>query len=271
MQLQYLAVLCALLLNVQSKNVVDFSRFGDAKISPDDTDLESRERKRVIGLQDNLQIKTPGEGDSLIDILRKRDEHDEEQGVLKHDIVIPANTEAFGGSEDVDYTVIKPKTSQLLATTLTQLPEVSVFASYIRDNIDLTNELGADLKSNQILIFAPTDTAIKELSKKPWEWPSEITETNNLKDETSTANINNFVESHVVVTSDKGLNLEEGANIGTAVLTTLNGQTINLFNSDRTFYISVDDQPKFPLRQIEVVSNGAVLIIDRALDWPERH
>ncbi len=73
MQLQYLAVLCALLLNVQSKNVVDFSRFGDAKISPDDTDLESRERKRVIGLQDNLQIKTPGEGDSLIDILRKRD------------------------------------------------------------------------------------------------------------------------------------------------------------------------------------------------------
>ncbi|ESX01875.1 hypothetical protein KL918_004848 [Ogataea parapolymorpha] len=164
------------------------------------------------------------------------------------------------------------KTSNL-ATALTQIQDVSIFSSYIRDMVDLyqkcddTTQFNINSQSdNMLLIFAPTNEAIAELSEKPWQFPRPVTRESDADDEASSYNIRHFVESHVVQSS----NVADFAK-AEAVLESLNGNRIHLRNSGTSFELSLDDVDEWlPIRKIELTANGALLLIDKTLSWPHR-
>ncbi|KAG7877495.1 hypothetical protein KL905_004917 [Ogataea polymorpha] len=164
------------------------------------------------------------------------------------------------------------KTSNL-ATALTQIQDISIFSSYIRDMVDLyqkcddTTQFNINSQSdNMLLIFAPTNEAIAELPEKPWQFPRPVTRESDADDEASNYNIRHFVESHVVQSSNV-------ADFGKAeaVLESLNGNRIHLRNSGTSFELSLDDVDEWlPIRKIELTANGALLLIDKTLSWPNR-
>ncbi|ODV87759.1 hypothetical protein CANARDRAFT_25976 [[Candida] arabinofermentans NRRL YB-2248] len=157
-----------------------------------------------------------------------------------------------------------------LATALTQFEEISIFASYIRDMVDLykkceTHEFSTESEDGPLLfIFAPSNEAIVTLNQKPWEFPTKVKEKLNQNDEITTANIKTFIESHVV----------EGQGIfgeSPLKLKTLNGNIIYLKNDDGQFMLKLEDIDEWlPIETIKILNNGALLIIDKTLTWPGR-
>ncbi|KAG7703313.1 hypothetical protein KL914_004698 [Ogataea haglerorum] len=160
-----------------------------------------------------------------------------------------------------------------LATALTQIQDVSIFSSYIRDMVDLyqkcddTTQFNTNSQSdNMLLIFAPTNEAITELSEKPWQFPRPVTRESDANDEASSYNLRHFVESHVV----QGSNVADFAK-EEVVLKSLNGNRIHLRNTDTGFELSLEDVDEWlPIRKIELTANGALLLIDKTLSWPHR-
>ncbi|ODV96213.1 hypothetical protein PACTADRAFT_49599, partial [Pachysolen tannophilus NRRL Y-2460] len=89
-----------------------------------------------------------------------------------------------------------PKTDTLANALLERKNAITIISSYARNNVAINDKLSS--LDSQLIIFTPLDSAIASLTQKPWEFPIKITETNNQKDESTNANIENFLKSHIV-------------------------------------------------------------------------
>ncbi|OWB61646.1 hypothetical protein B5S29_g2545 [[Candida] boidinii] len=201
-----------------------------------------------------------------------------------------ANSEFVGlvskrsSNQNYKYTLVPDSGSASIASALTQLNELSIFSSYIRDLVDLykvcedgENDDNANINDKQnilndeskemLLIFAPSNEAIAELSQKPWAFPTPVTEENNKQDETSAANIKNFVESHVVTLSS----IDSIGSKDQVIFNSINKNQIILKNDGESFKVGLPEvSGLLEIKSIHILRNGAILIIDKALTWPER-
>lgn len=193
----------------------------------------------------------------------------------KRELSIDFNKRHIMIPENVEYT-LHPEKEISLHDSLTQLSEISIFSSYMRDDVDLYQKCDQDVakadltdQKEYLLVFAPSDDAIEKLSAKPWEWPEGITDDNNARDETSHSNVMHFIESHVVAT-DLFHGIKQ-LQLNGAEMHSLNGQLIKLANKEGEYFVSVKGCCKpFKVEKVQIVSNGAILIVDHALDWPGR-
>ncbi|GME80087.1 unnamed protein product [Ambrosiozyma monospora] len=118
-----------------------------------------------------------------------------------------------------------------------------------------------------LLVFAPTDDAIYQLSSKPWSFPYPVDSESANAEETTQANVRSFVESHIVETSDLDFSGSK-----TAKLQSINGNIIKLKNFDDGFKVGLPDVAEWlSIENIEILDNGAVLTISKTLSWPGRY
>ncbi|KAG7827872.1 hypothetical protein KL920_004122 [Ogataea angusta] len=262
-----------------ARNVFQGLKINDVDSFEKELELNKRDGKNVVSLElteadlgllkekrdaknvQNLQLSVDGDpvGDSRV----KRD------GRTYFDLQIPLEKV----DPELKDTLMPDVKMSNLATALTQIQEVSIFSSYIRDMVDLyqkcddTTQFNINSQNdNMLLIFAPTNEAIAELSEKPWQFPRPVTRESDADDEASSYNLRHFVESHVV----QGSNVADFAK-AEVVLESLNGNRIHLRNTDTSFELSLEDVDEWlPVRKIELTANGALLIIDKTLSWPRR-
>ncbi|KAH3669377.1 hypothetical protein OGAPHI_001498 [Ogataea philodendri] len=240
----------------------------DLKFSLDDDSLlDKRDGKNVVHLDTflgkrdakNVQhYSVVVDEDVLASKLVKRD------GQNVFELQVPLSE----FDNEFEYTLMPEVKKENLATALTQIQDISIFSSYIRDMVDLYKKCDNDddyninsQDGNMLLIFAPTDEAVVQLTQKPWEFPRSVSQ-----DEDADANIRDFVESHIV----------QGSNIADfskeeVVLSSLNGNKIHLRNGHKGFELSLDDVDEWlAIQRIEIMANGALLVIDKTLSWPQR-
>ncbi|AMD19860.1 HCL291Wp [Eremothecium sinecaudum] len=165
--------------------------------------------------------------------------------------------------------------SLTLHDTLQIIPEISIFAEYIRD-IEPLNEQLKDTEGN-LLIFAPTDDAVKALDYKPWEHPRNIHELESLgaSEEAIHSAINEnksrFVLSHVV-SNDNSFSATDtegevklksdfsASEVDSAdILLKKEGDDYFVAPASNKEYVRVSD--------ISVAANGLVLVLDSCLTF----
>lgn len=164
----------------------------------------------------------------------------------------------------------------LLQSALPQVKEISIFAGYIRDQVDvakLTNQLDTPL-----IIIAPSNFAIsKKLSGlKPWEFPEDVE-----KDETKAeSNLTNFVKSHII--KEKSSSLEqwdkffESTEVISKYVETLNKNIVSINREEgKTSIVSLrldnDGIYTFGYEVLDMVrvDNGFILVINDSLIVPD--
>lgn len=172
--------------------------------------------------------------------------------------------------EDAENTVVAPAKGDL-ASALIQHPNLSLFAKYLRESPALYRKcenvgtLDTDASSKmQILLIAPTNSALTKLEKKPWQFPEDIgtAKSEDEQDMMVERNIANFVESHFIETkhfsvSDQPMTVD---------FLTLNNRIIVLENFGDHFRIKFKDTTEWiDVVDVEVLENGAILTIDSCL------
>lgn len=187
-------------------------------------------------------------------------------------IVIPEMGDIYDETNNLKYTLMPSVKSGTLATALDQEGDISIFATYIRDltdiysmcnSVDKFNINAANDAEKMLLLFAPTNKAMIDLSAKPWEFPESITD-----DDESVVrnNIRHFVESHIAKASTKSFNTEM-----TVQLVSLNDNKIILKNTDTGFKYRLSDSTEWiPINSIDVLDNGALLSVPKVMSWPGR-
>lgn len=154
-----------------------------------------------------------------------------------------------------------------LITSISQRPDLSLFAKYLRDVPDayLKCESVDNQKSEkQILILAPTNDAIMSIGKKPWEFPQEVESATSEEEEATIIknNISNFVESHLVETDNFNFN----AVTNTVEFTTFNGKKLSVKRLNGQLNFKLEDSSKWVSLVLgEIFDNGAILTIDESL------
>lgn len=185
----------------------------------------------------------------------------------KDKFVVP---EKFLGQDvDMQSTLLDPSKGDI-ATALTQRKDLTLYAKYLRDSPELYRKcesiqnINSEGTKNQILIFAPTDDAMKSLSEKPWQFPDDINsaKTEREEDEIIQRNIINFVESHAAETEH--FTISENSHLVDFV--TISGKKITLENSGDSFRVKTKDGEEWStVTDIEILENGAILTIDKPL------
>lgn len=170
--------------------------------------------------------------------------------------------------------------SMSLESVFTLLNDVSIFYSYVREDVPFVNRL-ADVDQD-VVIIAPTNEAIAQLGKKPWEFPRDIEsmerEGANEK-EIDTAirnNVIDFVRSHVIFEDTNSFFREENdyATIRSANKGKQEGMDddgdILVKNVDGSFLVASSRDKEFhEVKHVETSVNGVVLVIDSCLAWPD--
>ncbi|CCC69515.1 hypothetical protein NCAS_0C05250 [Naumovozyma castellii] len=163
-----------------------------------------------------------------------------------------------------------------LDSQLPLLKEIEIFSSYLRNDVDTYDKL-RDPNEN-LIILAPTNSAIIELSLKPWEFPNDIDALESKGasemelDNAIDANINKFVRSHIVSYDD---NKDDITGSGSIVLLRSLAAPSGIKdvllkrNADSYYVASVKDEVYHRVNRIINGENGVVLIIDSCLEWPE--
>lgn len=166
-----------------------------------------------------------------------------------------------------------------LDSTLPLVKEIELFASYSRNDVELS-DLFNDANQD-IIIIAPTNNAISQLSLKPWQFPIDIKhleEKHSSEQEVDVAiqdNIVRFVRSHVVSYNDNETSYKK-LKPGLTLLRSLannevsnEGDILLKKDEDGLYYIASIKDEKFHLvERIENSSNGVILVIDSCLVWP---
>lgn len=151
----------------------------------------------------------------------------------------------------------------LLRTALTMHPEVYNFASYVRDSSLFAGRFNEE--DSYSIIFAPTDSALNNLDRKPWEFPSPVTGANEEEDEkVIRANVANFVDSHV--------SFEKSLTPGNHV-TSRNGVVITLAerSESKQSVLAIDKRGRSLVADVVghyKTGNGEIYIIDNCLIKP---
>lgn len=158
----------------------------------------------------------------------------------------------------------------LLTSTISTHRQISLFASYVRDNIEMSNKFNS--KNSLSIVFAPTDLAIQSLDLKPWQFPNPLSSeaTEEELDTIISSNTNDFVLSHVIdgeVPFKALTDTKKGVQ-----LVTENNKIVKLVNDNGDYYVAAVNTG-FPENWIKVesiveVDNGVLLIIDQSLSIP---
>ncbi|CAI5757564.1 unnamed protein product [Candida verbasci] len=144
--------------------------------------------------------------------------------------------------------------NNILTTVLPQLKSISIFTSYLRDDVNLNNKFETE---DSILIIAPTDEAISNLCLKPWEFPKEIKGDDKEENELVNFNIEHFIAGHMSTTFS---NIDD--------VTLDNGKQINVVFDGTNYGIQVENDVVIDVIYAEKVKNGIILIINDTLVKP---
>lgn len=151
----------------------------------------------------------------------------------------------------------------LLRTALTVHPEIYNFVSYIRDSDLFAGRFNNE--NDYSIVFAPTDTALNQLDKKPWEFPVTVDGTTEKANEKIIRyNIANFISSHV--------SRESKLTVGTHVKS-FNGVVITLAESKdkKQAVLAIDHEGRSIVADVVahyMTGNGEIYVIDNCLIKP---
>lgn len=154
--------------------------------------------------------------------------------------------------------VIKPD-EPLLQTLLPQVPGISIFSAYLRDNAEISSRV--DDSEGFTVIFAPSDDAVLKFSSqkglKPWEYPNHV-QNDETDDKVAQKNIQYFIDAHISSSAAEKDNL--------MVVELRNGQYVTIGQDESTakFFIRQGDS-KFAVSSVEHASNGILLVLDHVL------
>lgn len=162
-----------------------------------------------------------------------------------------------------DQKVLLKSNDILLESLLPQMPSISIFAGYVRDNAEILNQM--ESRRSFTLLVAPSDDAIatKLGGMKPWEFP-EIIKNDEHDDETIASNIDSFLRAHISV---EQVMLAQSNEISTILL---NGKEVVIHNDPTTGIYTLRVEGKnVPVKTSRLAGNGVVLIIDEVLSKPD--
>ncbi|OBA21621.1 hypothetical protein METBIDRAFT_12108 [Metschnikowia bicuspidata var. bicuspidata NRRL YB-4993] len=148
----------------------------------------------------------------------------------------------------------------LLQSLLPQVPQISVFSSYLRNDARMASQM--ENAGSFVLIVAPTDEAFARFSastgKKPWEFPQEVRD-DDTDDQVISANLRHFVEAHVSRPIDREL-------AENAPITLLSGEemTIERLAGPDSYQVTVGDK-QAAVASIRQAENGVVFVVDTLL------
>ncbi|CAI4342919.1 AHL_G0011270.mRNA.1.CDS.1 [Saccharomyces cerevisiae] len=170
-----------------------------------------------------------------------------------------------------------------LESKLSLVKEVQIFAGYVRNDVETYNKISDP--NEDLIVIAPTNGAISQLTSKPWQFPNNI---DKLESEGATEkeldmaiqeNISKFVRSHIVVyNEDKnsykrvgpGCTLLQSIDFteGKRSDSELDGDIL-LKKEGEVYYVASTKDKKFhAVESIESGSNGIILTVDFPLVWP---
>ncbi|SCV01711.1 LAME_0G18008g1_1 [Lachancea meyersii CBS 8951] len=92
-----------------------------------------------------------------------------------------------------------------LDSRLASMNEISIFTSYLRDDVILSRIMCDPLEN--VIVFAPSDRAVESLPKKPWQFPTDVEALEAQKSDEETidravnSNIQHFVQSHIATSA----------------------------------------------------------------------
>lgn len=160
-----------------------------------------------------------------------------------------------------------------LASALTINEHLSLYSSYVRTLSDVYTMCQGNYEDvrtqseqpSQHLLFAPTNEALYSLKSKPWQFPTSVEGLSGSEaDAVIESNVRSFVEAHTV--EAEGALLGES---GLVELTTLNGRTVFLKNdAGKGFWVRSSQTDWVLVQSVQVVENGALLVIPGALSLP---
>ncbi|CCH41511.1 FAS1 domain-containing protein [Wickerhamomyces ciferrii] len=204
------------------------------------------------------------EGDKIINI-NKRDQGIEQQPIFSIPKIMDPKKIYIPEGEGPQ------QGPTLLTSSLSILKDVSVFASYVRDNVDISTRFNN--KHDQTIVFAPKDSGIESLGLKPWQFPNSIDEDTKSEqeiDELTQKNINDFIKSHIVDGTVPFNALDD--NKKGVQFVTQNGKNIKLVNDEGDYYCTAvtdgKDQEWIKVEKTIDADNGVILLIGTPLSIP---
>lgn len=231
-----------------AKNIVNLADF---KFTLDEK--KNHKRKHVVNLADlKLELNDKRDAKNVVELsleeLRDRDEP------------LLADVAKLLHNLKRQQVLVDGKVLELI---LPQMRLISVFTGYIRDNADVAKL--TEQQDQSLLLVAPTDDAVSKMSKKPWEFPREVSGPD--ADAIAAANVELFLQSHVATSF-----VYNGGEVETKLM---NGHRLVIkqdlmSNVDGgAFSVVVPETNEvIPVMEARQVANGYVLVIDRVLAQP---
>lgn len=159
---------------------------------------------------------------------------------------------------------------EVFQTGLVSFQDTSIFTYYLRDNYEFIHNTEA---FKDIMLFMPTDSAIKSLSAKPWEFPGLVDPkmSEKAQDEVAKENILHFVKSHMVDLSHQEYRMPD--QLKQVDFGTVNGNTVSLINKAGEFFVLVgSNRERIISTKVEKYGEQTItfVVVDGVLDWPGR-
>lgn len=154
----------------------------------------------------------------------------------------------------------------LLTSSLAVNKNISVFASYIRDDIDMATSFNS--RTHQFVVFAPTNSAIELLPLKPWQFPAPVDGSDEKEmDRITSSNLLDFIASHVVSGEVPFESLQDRQR-GVQLVST-NGKLIKLVNDNGDYYVNAAGSRDWvKVQSVAHADNGVILVIGHSLSVP---
>lgn len=190
---------------------------------------------------------------------------DKESGNSKRDARNVVSLEDFKHAVDEEQQLHKRQdvveTDPLLQSLLPQVPALSIFSRYLRDDRVLGKRI--DEQDAFTLLFAPSDEAIAKYSArtglKPWEYPKDVSHDDT--DEAANYNINYFLRAHMLTE-----HAQFGDHNGLSTVL-LDGKKVRLTRDEATdsYTVAVDNKV-LPVAMVLLAGNGVVFVLGTVLD-----
>lgn len=174
----------------------------------------------------------------------------------------------------------EPSDPICLDSRIPSMNEISIFGSYLRDDITMSRIIEDPLED--VIIFAPSDSAIESLPLKPWQFPADVSdiesgaEDEEAVDKLVSSNIRHFVNSHIATGTsiDKARSMKKC--MGSSVVLRSfafegdeNSGDIMLKKKRGKYYVASSLDKKFQkVKRVERAQNGLILVIDATLISP---
>lgn len=150
----------------------------------------------------------------------------------------------------------------LLQNLLPQIPTVSIFSGYLRDDEHLLTQM--ENENSFTILIAPSDNAIahKLNGVKPWEFPKKVMY-DETDDEVVAYNIDHFLKAHILTELQQ---VSENNELRSVLL---DGREI-VVKSDPTtgtYRLKIDGK-WLPVTSVSLADNGIVFVIEDVLSFP---